>query len=315
MGELQLQSKPDRPFQAVATITVEPGEEILSVDMGSAPDYQLLNLPRKAVVEGIAAQLKQEDGRLQVLLQAAAPLREKDFHIVLRVASNHHTYFPFFRVQGSAAGKGVGNATAKLAGNAGASADGGVQNQDARPNPGKNEKMYGPVRKKEGLGDVARRFHKGSALTITQVEVAIWQRNPGRFIRNNMNGLKSGTKLVIPSQEEMARIDKQEASDLQASHEAEWKKPPRERRQMASLAPLSAVAPSRATQEKGEPSPPEGTPLSKEPAKEPIKEPTKEAAKEPSKEAAKEPTKEPSKEAAKEPSKEAAKEPSKEAAK
>ncbi|MBF0184224.1 MAG: hypothetical protein HQM06_07535 [Magnetococcales bacterium] len=244
LGELQIQSRLGQPLQAVAPIALDPGEEIVAVNMGGNSDYLTLNLPRKAVVNQISAELSEQGGRLLVSLRSSAPIREADFYLVLRLSSNHHTYFPFLRVRPGAAENQAAVTPAK-----GAQVPPPKQNERSEESSKAaskegQEKTYGPVRAKEGLRDVARRFAKGTPFTVQQVEVAIWRRNGQHFTRNNMNGLKAGVKLLIPSHEEIARISKKEAKEIRISQAAEWKKTAKERA-ASSASPPVAVAPQQ----------------------------------------------------------------------
>ncbi|MBF0161280.1 MAG: hypothetical protein HQL88_03240 [Magnetococcales bacterium] len=103
LGELQLLSSPGQPFQATAAIKLGKEEEITSVTVGSTDDYALLNLPHTAAVEKLTAQVKDQSGGPVVWLQSTAPIQEEDFFILLRVSSNQHTFFPFFRLHSSSA--------------------------------------------------------------------------------------------------------------------------------------------------------------------------------------------------------------------
>jgi FimV-like protein len=57
---------------------------------------------------------------------------------------------------------------------------------------------YGPTFQNEHLYRIALRVRPHTGLTIQQVMVAILQANPGAFVNNNINGLKSGHLLRIP---------------------------------------------------------------------------------------------------------------------
>ncbi|WP_193771432.1 FimV/HubP family polar landmark protein [Candidatus Magnetaquicoccus inordinatus] len=85
---------------------------------------------------------------------------------------------------------------------------------------------YGPVREGENLTEIVHKLKLVSnPSSFFQAVVAIWQKNPDQFIHNNMNGLKSGVMLQIPSRQEIARIPVREARKLRLSHAMEWKKP------------------------------------------------------------------------------------------
>ncbi len=312
LGELQLQSTLNQILQAKAPITLDPGEEIVSVDMGGNEDYLLLRLPRKTVVHGIQAQLKDLDGQSFIVLQSSEPIREKDFHLLLRVSSNHHTYFPFFRVRPLPA-VGSQEKTVHQAASQSEMPEKGVPAvTTVQKGTTSKNRLYGPVRGREGLGDVARRFQKGTSFSVVQVEVAIWQLNQNRFIRNNMNGLKAGVKLVIPLPEEMAAVDKQEAKALRLRHAMEWKKSPKAQASLPPPTTTTRVTPLAAQEEEAQAVQSRPT-LSKESVKEPVGALAKEPVKEPVGESVETLARESSGGLSKEPGSELAKEPLQEA--
>ena len=449
LGELQLLSKPGQAFQAAAAIRLGKSEDITSVEMGSISDYGILNLPYVDVLDSITVQLKRQGGKPFVWFDATVPIQEDDFYVLLRVSSNRHTYFPFFRVHlpvslrdqgesvepevvgvmensggrgtvalekgvgvhqkaaglvpsieniediGGAGGvevavssKTIGLMTevegtgvvgeTKVSANPGVVglmvgmedtlgntslpvpsprveaavaeeyrsevaksevaksgaevedagllvAKSGAEVEDAgllvgsvpaaQPSMGrsieklgkvdgtegqrktalqtyvrqavvekslsladtskevvsssssaktvepsvheegvfpetkpakknvdtkwrgrtdntptvykksiKKSRVYGPVLDRENLTEIARQFHPKSVATIFQTLVAIWQRNPDHFIRNNMNGLRAGALLVIPTPKEMAQVNNRDARRLRLSHAVAWKK-------------------------------------------------------------------------------------------
>ena len=274
LGELQLLNKSNETFQAAAAIKMSEEEKITSVEMGTESDYGLLNLPYTPVVKTIAVQIKKQEGKPFVWLKGTSPVAAKDFYILLRVSSNRHTYFPFFRIQAPAevAKKSPENntepaetVTEALVETTPKLADGlqkpsppllpppvkqpvveknkepspqvkTVKNrvpsakpaqekpQEVRHHPITNNKTYGPIQKKENLTEIARVIKPSSSVSIFQVLAALWKHNPEKFIRNNMNGLKTGETLVIPTEEQIARIDDQEAKALRLNHALVWHK-------------------------------------------------------------------------------------------
>ena len=263
LGELKVLSKPDQAFQAVAAIKLGKGEKITLVETGSASDYALLNLPHTSTVDTITDQIKKQAGKPFVWLKGATPIPKGNFYVLLRVSSNHHTYFLFFQVRSptSVAAQKMPRAkkpsyragstvTVKNARNVlnERSAVQSTQNKKttsrykksptsrakpvktARRMPmldkktsGKNH-SYGPVQRKETLTQIARKLKKGLSSSIFQILVAVWERNPDHFINNNMNGLKVGVTLVIPTPEEISRIDNREARKIRLEQSLAWKK-------------------------------------------------------------------------------------------
>jgi pilus assembly protein FimV len=63
---------------------------------------------------------------------------------------------------------------------------------------------YGPVAAGETLGEIARATRTDEAVTVNQMMIALLKNNPGAFFKENINALKRGAVLRIPSSEEIA---------------------------------------------------------------------------------------------------------------
>jgi len=73
----------------------------------------------------------------------------------------------------------------------------------ARPSAGSE---YGPVRSGETLWGISSSYARGSGLSINQVMIAIQRENPDAFLNNNINLLKRGAILRLPSAAEVEQI-------------------------------------------------------------------------------------------------------------
>lgn len=71
--------------------------------------------------------------------------------------------------------------------------------------------VYGPVETGETLGSIAENYRSNGA-TLSQVMMAMLLKNPESFIDGNMNSLKKGSILKIPSDEEMNSYNVADAS-------------------------------------------------------------------------------------------------------
>ncbi|MEO5354135.1 MAG: hypothetical protein H7835_13110 [Magnetococcus sp. XQGC-1] len=378
MGELQIHSKPDQPFQATVDLVLGEDEEIHSLVMGSPSDYALVHIPRPELAEQTTARLKQRDGKSVVWLQGSAPLRGRDPVLLLRIASNRQTYLPFFRVpvplavatrvevapslratpvaelpppaaqpqqragnkreekttthtkpaesrpavepppvaespppaaqpqrradkkreeKTTAAAKPAESRPSVAASPVVASGErveqrpvvatpaegrsavvsAGEQQRivkekqaaekSAAPPPAESrpavapppvseqqrvalqqaEKkgavagsgearwvveqsslsgpaMYGPVRSGESLASIAASIARSSVLPTIQVQVALWRRNLDQFLLHNMHGLQIGSWLIIPTPDEMAQVNREEANALKEQHLEAWQR-------------------------------------------------------------------------------------------
>ena len=63
---------------------------------------------------------------------------------------------------------------------------------------------YGPVAAGETLGEIARSTRPDEAISVNQMMIALLKNNPNAFFKENINALKRGAVLRIPSAEEIA---------------------------------------------------------------------------------------------------------------
>lgn len=83
---------------------------------------------------------------------------------------------------------------------------------------------YGPVAAGETLGEIARATRPGEAVSVNQMMVALLKSNPQAFFKDNINALKRGAVLRIPSAEEVAASGSaREAAAVVRSQIDEWR--------------------------------------------------------------------------------------------
>jgi pilus assembly protein FimV len=83
-------------------------------------------------------------------------------------------------------------------------------------------RTYTPVRG-DTLLEIAKKFLPELDTTLDQMMLAILRSNPQAFIKNNINGLKSGFDLQMPSATEMNRLTPQEARTTVRQQYVEWR--------------------------------------------------------------------------------------------
>lgn len=83
---------------------------------------------------------------------------------------------------------------------------------------------YGPVAAGETLGEIARATRPGETVSVNQMMVALLKNNPQAFFKDNINALKRGAVLRIPSAEEVAASGSaREAAAVVRSQIDEWR--------------------------------------------------------------------------------------------
>lgn len=81
---------------------------------------------------------------------------------------------------------------------------------------------YGPVQKGDTLNKIAQGV-KPSSVSLEQMLVALYRENKSAFAGNNMNRLKTGQILKVPSADEVGKIEAKEANREYRTHVADWK--------------------------------------------------------------------------------------------
>ena len=82
--------------------------------------------------------------------------------------------------------------------------------------------LYGPVAPADTLWELAIRFRGDADVTAQQAMIAILRANPDAFGEGNINALRRGVTLRVPSASEMAAITPAEATAEFARHQEAW---------------------------------------------------------------------------------------------
>ncbi|MBY0545472.1 MAG: hypothetical protein K2Q14_08000, partial [Gammaproteobacteria bacterium] len=82
--------------------------------------------------------------------------------------------------------------------------------------------FYGPTTRSDNLWEIAQKFAPSRQTSSAQMMVAIFQLNPQAFLKNNINGLKAGYRLVLPSTAQANAINNQYAEQLIVKQNNAW---------------------------------------------------------------------------------------------
>lgn len=97
--------------------------------------------------------------------------------------------------------------------------------QGAYSAPVSGDDVYGPVTRNDSLWVIASKARPNKSYTIHQTMVAIQDKNPDAFLRNNINLLKEGQILRLPNGEEIQANSHQDALARVKQQNDNWKAP------------------------------------------------------------------------------------------
>jgi pilus assembly protein FimV len=194
LGDLVVRSVPGEPLKATIPLTLLPDEALarIKVTLAPAEEYERQKLKRPAVLEGLRAVLlaKGENaGRIQ--LYGDKPWQGDEAILLLHLKWPAGELTQRYRIAP-------------------------VDETAATP-------LYVEVAQDESLADIAIRLSKHSNRSYLHMMVALYRANPKAFYRDNLNHLKGGAKLRVPSDEELYQLSDAEVNATLRDHEQRFK--------------------------------------------------------------------------------------------
>lgn len=191
-GSLVMHSPPGEPLRASIPLLLSEGLELASLRAKVADDeiYQQRELLRPPLLDGLrVALLARGEQRARIQLFSSTPWQGEALDLLLELESPEQTQLVHFKVPAIT--------RAELA-------------------------QYVQVEPNETLDNVAIRLAKQHSRSYLHMMYALYRANPEAFYRNNMNNLRDGVRLRIPSSEELYRFDDAEAFNAIREHQRRW---------------------------------------------------------------------------------------------
>lgn len=85
-----------------------------------------------------------------------------------------------------------------------------------------NDSQYGPTDSLDTLWAIATQVRSDPSVSVQQMMMALLRSNPEAFINGNINGLKRGQILNIPSRDEISDLSLQEAISEVGAQNSDW---------------------------------------------------------------------------------------------
>ena len=82
------------------------------------------------------------------------------------------------------------------------------------PEPASDPAQYGPIKPGESLSKIASGLDLRRSFSLEQTMLALLQANPDAFLGDDINRLRSGTVLRVPTREDVAKISADEAAQV-----------------------------------------------------------------------------------------------------
>ncbi|TBU97264.1 peptigoglycan-binding protein LysM [Stutzerimonas kirkiae] len=252
LGNVELKSALNQPLAAEIELLDVQGlsaEQVVS-KLASVEDFQKAGVERQGFLAGLSfTPVLREDGKSVIQVSSSRPVREPYVSFLVEVLwpsgrlLREYTLLldpPLYQQQAAAtlapqlpvASTPLGSAPSARA----------VEPERPEPEPAASQGQYRTV-PRDTLWQIAARNRQGGS--VQQAMLAIQALNPGAFINGNINLLKAGEVLRLPSAEQITSLPQPQAIARVAEQNASWKQGRGARQLDATARSKASEAPAR----------------------------------------------------------------------
>lgn len=244
LGDIQIESSLNQPLKAVIQLTSGTSQELDELRLAIAPRdaFTKLGISRPAILDNVKFSVEQPQNGLPVIVVTTRqPVREPFLDLLIEASwSKGHLLRQYTllvdppvtmpaeppapqvpRQQTTSPAPKVRQITAPPVREP-------VASRVATPSPravaATGADKYGPVKRNETLWEIAGRVRPDSNVSRQQMMIALLRANPEAFADNNINNLKAGSTLQIPTRDEIIAMDKTAAAREATLQNTEWRK-------------------------------------------------------------------------------------------
>jgi pilus assembly protein FimV len=248
LGQIQSDTHIGQPLKARIPILVDNANDLqgLKVDLAEPSAYQQAGLRESDYLYTLDFQVKHGSQGPYVLVTSSQPVKLPFINLLVRArwtsgqVTRQYTLLlnpPVFASKGQHGGGAQTQPAVSEPSTTQRSQHTSARQNTARTNrpeaasaqpetsPVRNRALqahsYGPVQHGDTLWGIANRLHAGTGLSVNQMMVAIYRANPQAF-SGNINRLKSGIELHVPSQADVSNISRHAATSEVADQNRSW---------------------------------------------------------------------------------------------
>jgi len=253
LGKIDVMSALNEPFRAEIGLTALRPEEKdnLQVKMASDAEFTKAGLNRSMLLNQMQFDIIEFGGRNKILITSKQPIKEPflDFLISATAGSGilirEYTVLldpPEYVTAASRSSSGYAEKPAQTA-----AQESSTTRYKYAQSSGYSGSSY-DVKRSDTLWNVALETRPGSDVSVHQMMMALLNANPDAFTNQNVNGLRAGVTLQIPSRNEITAMSSAAARAAFAEQNQAWSNRNRQPTQTAAVT-TQANAESAQTQE------------------------------------------------------------------
>jgi pilus assembly protein FimV len=237
LGKIELSSALNEPFKAEIPVNAVSGDEAesLQVRLASNDEFERAGLVKNAAVIQLKFQVTEKAGKTVIVVSSKNPVKEPllDFLLLAKTSNGQlireytvlldppkHVFKESRRTTKIVSSPSISQPRQVISQSRPASTKDNAQ-YNAPSLAGTDR--YGKTTRTDTLWDIALKTRPSRDVSVHQMMLALVKQNKNAFIKQNINGLKSGYTLAIPSANEIAQLTKQQAVTTVQQQNVDWK--------------------------------------------------------------------------------------------
>jgi len=239
LGKLTVLSALGQPLRAEIELTAVSGDEAagLAAKLASPEAFKAANIDFNPALLSLRFNVEQRGGRQFIRVSSTQPLNEPFVDMLLELSWNNGRLvreYTFLldpaELRATQSAQVAPSETARARAESAPAANASAAAPAAEPRSRRPARAEAPadtassryrVRQGDSLGRIAAQL-KPVDVSLDMMLVALYRANPDAFIGNNMNRLKSGRILSVPSVDAVRATDDTEAHGVVVAHAADF---------------------------------------------------------------------------------------------
>ncbi|WP_133131499.1 FimV/HubP family polar landmark protein [Legionella sainthelensi] len=227
LGEMKVKSALEQPFAAEVNL-IDVHEISLSnvrVNIADPQSYQSLGVERPGVADSLFFEIKKNKKRkFVIVIYSTERITEPYLQLIIDLTWSKGQIYKVYTVLLDPPGYKLASATAQSGLTYQRQFSNYHSNTEGSPNKkirSKKNNGYGPTVSQENVWQIAQRYKTANTI-LPQIVLAIVGANPDAFTDGNLNGLKVGVRLKIPSAQEFSEVPADLATVEVMAHDKAW---------------------------------------------------------------------------------------------
>lgn len=223
LKKIEVESALNEPLKArIELISVDPLEiDNIKASLADQKAFEKASIPRPFHLSMLRfAVIQSQDGKIHIQVTTRENVREPYLNFLLRVEWRGGDMLREYTILlDPPSYKPAAISTPAQAADQPPVSRANAQPRSSTASPG----SYGPVKSSETLWVIAQKVRPAQDLSIEQTMIALQRKNPEAFRHNNVNYLKRGAELEIPSEAFVRERTREEAKREFQAQVREWK--------------------------------------------------------------------------------------------